>query len=58
MSDRDDTNGPEGETPDATAHYIGSLANELAKMARRNGFDALGFILEMARLEADQIAKG
>ena len=58
MSDGDDTQGPNDETPDAAALYIGSLALELAKIARRNGLDALGFILEMARLEADQIAKG
>ena len=34
------------------------MAGELAKMARRNGLDALGYILEMARIEADQIAEG
>jgi hypothetical protein len=58
MSDRDDSNGSNCETPDAAALYIGSLADELAKIARRNGLDFLGYILEMARLEADQIAKG
>jgi hypothetical protein len=58
MSDGDDTNGPNGETPDTAALYIGSLTDELAKIARRNGLHFLGYILEMARLEADQIAKG
>jgi len=59
MSDRDDKNGSDGgETPDTAALYIGSLADELAKIARRNGLDALCYILKMARLEADQIAKG
>jgi hypothetical protein len=59
MPERDDKNGSNGgETPDAVALYIGSLTEELAKIARRNGLDTLGYILEMARLEADQIAKG
>ena len=35
MSDGDDTQGPNDETPDAAALYIGSLALELAKIARR-----------------------
>jgi hypothetical protein len=59
MQDRIDTNGPGGEeTPDSAALYIASLADELAQLARRNGLDTLGYILDMARLEADQIAKG
>jgi hypothetical protein len=45
------------ETPDAAAHYIAALTHELAQIARRNGFDTLSFILEMARLEADQITR-
>ena len=45
------------ESPVAAANYIGSLADELAQIARRNGLDSLGFILDMARLEADQITK-
>jgi hypothetical protein len=52
----DGVNG--NETPDAAAHYIAAMSGELAKIARRNGLDALGYILEMARIEADQIAKG
>jgi len=43
------------ETPDQAAHYIASLTQELAEIARRNGLDTL--ILEMARLEADQLIK-
>jgi hypothetical protein len=59
MSDRDEKDGSNGgETPDSVALYIGSLTDELAKIARRNGLDMLGYILEMARLEAEQIAKG
>ncbi|MGA2895626.1 MAG: hypothetical protein ABSE22_22425 [Xanthobacteraceae bacterium] len=58
MPDWDDSEGANGkETPDSVATYIASVTDELAKLARRNGLDTLGYILEMARLEADQIAK-
>ena len=46
------------ETPSDAAEYIGALSEELAQMARRHGLDSLGYILDMARMEADQIAKG
>ena len=35
------------------AASIASFAAELAIMARRNGLDTLGYLLEMARLEAE-----
>jgi hypothetical protein len=58
MPNKDDSNGPpDGETPESVAHYIAAITGELAKIARRNGLDTLGEILEMARLEADQSAK-
>ena len=58
MQDQSDKKGANGgETPDSAATYIATLADELAKLARRNGLDTLGYILEMARLEADQITK-
>jgi hypothetical protein len=58
MSGSDDSDVGDGkETPDSAASYIASITHELAKMARRNGLDALGYILEMARMEADQAAK-
>jgi hypothetical protein len=44
-------------SPGATALYIGTLTAELAGLARRHGLDTLAYILDMARLEADQIAK-
>jgi hypothetical protein len=43
-------------TPDAAQH-IGSLVSELALLARRHNLDALAYILDMARIEADEIAK-
>lgn len=58
MSDSEDNNGSDGpETPDSAAQYIAILTHELAQIARRNGLDTLSYILEMARLEADQVAK-
>jgi hypothetical protein len=59
MPDRDDGDGQGagGETPDSVALYIASLTEELAKIAKRNGLDTLSHLLEMARLEADQVAK-
>jgi hypothetical protein len=44
-------------TAGETANYIASLSDELAQLARRSGLDALGYILDMARLEAEQITK-
>jgi hypothetical protein len=41
----------------ATASYVATLTAELSAMARRNGLDALGYILEMARLEAENEAR-
>ena len=55
MDDKDDHSGPEGdETPDSATQYISSLADELAKLAKRNGLDTVSYLLEMARLAADQ----
>jgi len=36
------------------AAYIADLAHSLALMARRNGFETLGYILDMAKMEAEQ----
>jgi hypothetical protein len=38
---------------EAAAAYVAELAGNLATIARQHGLDALGFILEMARLEAE-----
>ncbi len=45
-------------SPEAVALYIEALTVELGQLARANGFDALGYILDMARLEADEASKG
>jgi hypothetical protein len=44
------------DAPDA-AHYIASLTQELSELAKSHEFEALAYILDMARLEADQICK-
>jgi hypothetical protein len=35
------------------ASYVAELTAELAKLSRQHGLDALAFILDMARLEAE-----
>jgi hypothetical protein len=42
---------------EADAAYIASMTRELAAMARRHGFNALGYLLDMANLEAGNCAK-
>ena len=39
------------------AAYIAEMSADLAKIARQHGFDALGFILDMARLEAENLSE-
>jgi hypothetical protein len=58
MHDPDDIREHDSEeTPGAAAEYIASLVDELAQLAKRNGLDALSYILDMARLEANQFSK-
>jgi hypothetical protein len=55
MQDQEDNHdGEREETPDSAAKYIASLTDELAKLAKRNGLEALSYLLQMARLAADQ----
>ena len=49
-----DARGEAGRDPvdrTAAAKYVAELSAELANLARRHGLDALGYILDMARLE-------
>jgi len=52
----DDADRP--QSPRAAALYIGRMSAELAHLARRHHLEPLAYILEMARLEADQTGKG
>ena len=58
MQKRAGGRAPPPESPTAAAIYIRTLAEELSEMARRHGLESLRYILDMARLEADQIANG
>ncbi len=44
--------------PGSVARYIEALSADLAEMARRHGLDTLGYLLDMARLEAENAAAG
>lgn len=39
------------------AAYLAEMTSDLAKLARRHGFNALAFILDTARLEADTLSE-
>ncbi len=41
------------DEPAAAAAYISALTADLAALARRHEFEALAYILDMARLEAE-----
>ena len=49
-------NGSGGDPAPDAALYIASIADELARLATRHDLDALAYILNMARLEADRAA--
>ncbi len=48
--------GRKSDAPSA-AQYIASFVEELAQIAKNHDLDALAYILDMARLEADQVSK-
>jgi hypothetical protein len=43
----------DAELRSATACYIAAMSGDLADLARRHGLDAIGYLLDMVRLEAD-----
>jgi hypothetical protein len=43
---------PKGERAEV-ANYVAALAADLAAVARQHGLETLGYILEMARMEAE-----
>ena len=51
------TDSNQHNTPAVAAASIASFTAELAIIARRNGLDTLGYLLEMARLEAENLAR-
>jgi hypothetical protein len=55
MADRPKSEGL--TEPVAVASYVATLTAELSVLARHHGLDALGFILEMAQLEAENASQ-
>jgi len=49
MTDRSD----QFDHPAAAASYLATMSAELSVIARQHRFDALSYILDMARLEAE-----
>lgn len=43
--------------PDEAARYLAGAVADLALIARRHGLDTLGFLLDMAQLEAEDIVR-
>lgn len=41
----------------AVANYVATLSGDLASLARHNGLDTLGYLLEMVRLEAETMTR-
>ena len=41
----------------AAAAYVAELSRDLASIARHHGLDTLGYILEMAQLEAENATR-
>jgi hypothetical protein len=54
--DQPDSAPGDGGPGEAAAFISGAVA-ELAVLARRHGHDALGFLLDMAQMEAGDIAR-
>ena len=49
-----DKDGQNGVSAVEFADYAAAMADELAGLARRHGLQTLAYLLEMARLEAEQ----
>ncbi len=48
------------DTPDdrlATANYVAALSGDLATLARHHGLPTLGYLLDVARLEAENVVR-
>lgn len=48
---------PDLSGPIEIAAYIASLSTELGALARKAGFDTLEYLLEMVRLEAENLRR-
>ena len=43
--------------PEEAAAYLATATSDLGRIARRHGLDTLGFLLDMAQMEAEDIAR-
>ncbi|MGE4372842.1 MAG: hypothetical protein AB7E29_08070 [Xanthobacter sp.] len=50
------SDGAPPDDPAMFAAYVASLSGELARLSRENGLTTLAYLLEMARLEARNVA--
>jgi hypothetical protein len=57
MSTRQQQMTIRNDEPVSVAIYISAMTHELAQLAKRNGLAPLAYILDMARLEADEVSK-
>ena len=51
------TEEPGDGGPGEAARFVSVRASELAQLSRRHGHEMLGYLLEMAQLEADEIVR-
>ena len=49
-----DDGAPVDGGPAEAASFIAGAVSELSRMARRHGLDMLGFLLDMAQMEAEE----
>ncbi len=54
-SDLPDDGEPRDGGPQEAAHYIKGALEDLGRVARRHGHDMLGYLIDMAHLETDEI---
>ena len=47
---------PSKDETTSAADYLTTMSGDLAAIARRHGFHTLGYILDMARLEAEALS--
>ncbi len=49
--------GCNSDERESAAAYVAELSGDLSALARRHGLDALSYLLDMARLEAETVSR-
>ncbi|CAN5369069.1 hypothetical protein BH11PSE4_BH11PSE4_12840 [soil metagenome] len=57
MALRKDGQPPRDGGPEEAAHYLRDAITELAQMAHRHRLEMLGYLLDMALMEADEMVR-